>query len=507
MSVKTNAVVNAIGQGYVIAIAALVTPFYLQYVGPEAFGLIAFFTLFQAWMLLLDAGLSPAIGWQVATMRGRQAKPKNFLILIKSFEFIFIFIFCLVGTIFFFLNNLIVDYWITPDGLEYKTVEYCVSLFGFLIGFRLIAGLFRSTLNGFEDQVWVNFADFLVVTFKYLGSLFLLSNYNADIKLFFEYQCLIGVFEVILLRSRIYKKFSESTERLPFIFFDKVMIKPILPFAFGAGYSACVWVLVSQSDKIILSFNLPLEEFGYFSLVALICSGIALLTMPLTKALRPQLTVLFSQGKKIEALADYRQACQVGLLISLVAAITAGLFGEKLVYAWTGDAKAASWCGDVLLWFALGNGILGIASFQYLLQAALGQLRLHVLSSTISLIIQLPCMVYAAVNYGAVGAGIAWCLLRLLFFLFWSLIIHNRYAPGLHGEWLRKDIFPITLILCLGGLFVEQVFKDSYDVDRLSILFDLVLSGLGLLIIGSLGSSTIRRYFFKKIHKISQKNA
>lgn len=43
ISVKKNAIANYIGQSYSILIAIIITPMYLNYLGAEAFGLVAFF--------------------------------------------------------------------------------------------------------------------------------------------------------------------------------------------------------------------------------------------------------------------------------------------------------------------------------------------------------------------------------------------------------------------------------------------------------------------------------
>lgn len=66
MSVKSNTIANYIGQIYMMLIGIVVTPLYLQHLGAEAYGLVGFFALMQAWMNLLDLGLSPTLGRQAA---------------------------------------------------------------------------------------------------------------------------------------------------------------------------------------------------------------------------------------------------------------------------------------------------------------------------------------------------------------------------------------------------------------------------------------------------------
>ncbi|GFZ58154.1 hypothetical protein ALO70_200063 [Pseudomonas amygdali pv. eriobotryae] len=48
-SIIRNTVLNYSGQAYVMLVGILIMPFYLGHLGAEAYGLIGFFTLLQAW--------------------------------------------------------------------------------------------------------------------------------------------------------------------------------------------------------------------------------------------------------------------------------------------------------------------------------------------------------------------------------------------------------------------------------------------------------------------------
>jgi len=61
----------------------VIYPLYLQYLGAEAFGLIGFFTVLQAWMQLFYMGMSPLLSRQAAHSRGLN---NGFLELKKRFR-------------------------------------------------------------------------------------------------------------------------------------------------------------------------------------------------------------------------------------------------------------------------------------------------------------------------------------------------------------------------------------------------------------------------------------
>lgn len=55
MSLKSNIAANYASQLYTTLIGIVLVPLYLQYMGTEAYGLVGFFVMLQAWFNLLDS--------------------------------------------------------------------------------------------------------------------------------------------------------------------------------------------------------------------------------------------------------------------------------------------------------------------------------------------------------------------------------------------------------------------------------------------------------------------
>ncbi len=501
MSIKINSTANFISQGYVILIGIAITPLYLQYLGAESYGLVGFFALMQAWLNLLDLGLCPTLGRQVAYARGQKNGFEFFKRLLKSFELIFIVLALVIIAGIYFASDWIAQVWIKADTLDLSTLIYCISLMGVMIGLRWFAGLYRSGINGMEDQAWLSAANIVLISLKFIGALILLAFITKDVRHFFEYQLVIGVLEVLLFMWRFYRQLPATENALGLVAFDWQAIKSVAPFALGIAYTAGIWILITQTDKLILSGVLSLAEFGYFSLVALMASGITALSGPISQAIMPRMTLLLSQGKQDEMLNIYRQASQIVAVIALSVSLMVGLYAEPLIYAWSGDREAAAWGSKVLIWFALGNGILALSAFQYYLQNAFGQLRLHVIGSTISALIQVPVIYYAAVNYGAEGSGIAWFSFRLVWFLWWTPIVHSHFVPGLHLKWLFKDLLPIAVITVGLALSLSNLVTLDLTQNRLLLFSEMMGLGFLLLTISAFSAQPIRDLIFKRLKR------
>jgi len=374
---------------------------------------------------------------------------------------------------------------------------------GGMIGLRWLAGLYRSGINGMEDQVWLNYANIVIISLKFLGAWVLLAFVTQSISDFFEFQLFVGGFEVAILGTRFYRCMPVTRINVAILAFDWRAVKSVAPFAISIAYSAGVWVLVTQTDKLILSGVLSLSEYGYFSLVALIASGITAISGPISQAIMPRMTLLLSQGRLDEMLGIYRQASEIIVLISFSVAMTIGLYAEPLIYAWTGDREAASWGNDILLWFALGNSVLSVAAFQYYLQTAFGELKLHVIGATISGLLQVPVIYFSVTNYGALGAGVAWFSVRVILFLIWTPVVHERFVPGFHVGWVKKSIMPIVLGVISLALLLNMLIELDESTNRLMLFFQMMLIGLVLLVLSIPLSSYVRDYLKSKMDYIA----
>ncbi|WP_241194036.1 hypothetical protein [Pseudomonas synxantha] len=71
-------------------------PLYIKYMGAEAYGLVGFFTMLQAWFNLLDLGLTPTIGRETARYRAGVTTALDFRRLFRSLSSLF-FIIAIVG--------------------------------------------------------------------------------------------------------------------------------------------------------------------------------------------------------------------------------------------------------------------------------------------------------------------------------------------------------------------------------------------------------------------------
>jgi O-antigen/teichoic acid export membrane protein len=497
--IKKNIAANYFGQFYQIIVGVLIVPFFLNYLGDEAYGLIAFFALMQSWFALLDLGFSPTLSREVAKFFNLSSnKRTNFRKMMSSLECIFLILTIVITSIVFFSGEWLALNWVNSNELDQETIWLCISLMGFIAGFRFFSTLYRSGIVGTERQVWLNSINMVFLTLKNIGALLLFEFFEASILLFFQYQLVLVFLEFLLLARKFYKLMLISRFRLRFSYSS---LKPIIPFALGIALTSGVWIALTQLDKLILSKVLSLSEYGYFALVALVSNSILQITGPVSKALMPRMTALLIQGKEEEMLSLYRRATQFVAVILFSVACVVCLYPYELLFAWTGNHEASLWANDILFWYILGNIVLGLNSFQYYLQFAHGKLALHVRYNTFLFILASPLIIFVAYSYGALGVAILWFVIRLMSFLFWTPYVHKKFAPKLHKEWFLRDIFPIFLSTTV-IIFILNLIEVDFSLERLFIATKLFSIGIIVLSVNTFVSKNTRELAFKFLRKI-----
>ncbi len=470
-----------------IIIGIVMVPFYLQYLGAEAYGLVGFFALMQSWMVLLDIGLSPTLSREVSKVRAINSYVKlvDFKYLLHSLEFIFICFALIISLGIFISSNWISVNWLNVKSLDLSTVAYSISLMGFMIGLRFLSSLYRSGIAGAEEQVWLNVANILIVTLKFVGVILILHFISSDVKYFFEYQMIIAVLEFFIFSIKFYKIMDIGRFRF---YFSLKAVRPILPFALGIAYTGGIWILLTQLDKLLLSGILPLAEYGYFALVGMVANAVLLVSAPISKAILPRMTSLHAQKKDEEMIKIYKKSTQLVAITIFPVVGVIGVYSYELLYSWTGNIEASLWGKDILFWYIMGNGILAIAAFQYYLQFAHGKLKMHVQYNTISALISIPLVIWSAYTYGAIGVAVVWFIFRLISFVVWVPIVHHKFAPGIHRNWILKDIMPVFLSTVIFLMILNRI-DFSFEHSRRVIFFILLGIGFCLLMVNSFVSS------------------
>ena len=498
MSLKWNIIASYLSQGYTTLIGILMVPAFVRYMGAEAYGLVGFFAMAQAWFLLLDIGLTPTISRETAVFQAGAMDALTLRRLVRLLEGLFLAI-ALLGSLLMLLGSgWIAGHWLRVQTLPHHQVQTSLLLMAFIVVLRWIGGLYRGIITGFEELVWLGAFNGIASTLRFVAVLAVFKVLGTRPTDFFAYQLGVALLETSVLIFKAYALLPKVTNLFQGSW-DWTFFKNKLRFSLGIAFTGSIWVLVTQTDKLVLSKLLNLSDYGAFNLAVLVAGGVTTLTAPVSSAILPRLSKLQAEGNSLALLELYRTASQGVALITFPVVWLMTLFSGKLIFAWTGNPALASQVAPILALYAMGNGILAVTAFPYYLQFAKGDLRLHVLGNGLFVIFLIPSLILATLHFGSRGAGMAWLLSNLLYLLLWVPLIHRRLAKGLNGPWFFKDILPIVLAPLACSLLMKACIAwPSTRLAGVALLVALTALFLGFTVcVSTLGRRTFRQYILK----------
>ncbi len=474
----------------VAVVNMLAIPFYLRLMGAEAYGLVGFYFVLQAWILLFDFGVGPAVGRQLSRYRAGALRAEEAVSLLGAAEAFFLIGGLIAGAACFFGTGWVAGHWLGPSRLPAEVVNLALRLAGLQLVVRWLSGLYQTALVGLGRQMATNTVAVVGAIARNLGAVGALILGSHSPSTFFVVWASITLAEAGANRLLL----SRAMPRAPIRWRPgwKLLSKEF-GFAAGLAISSAMFTIINQADKLTLSHILPLGEFGVFSLVISICAGITLVVPPMVQSFQPRLTTLLAQAKRTEFVEVYRLAIALSIVLAVGLAGTIAARPDLVVYAWTGNHEIALRLAPTLTLFAVGSGIASLLYPPFLLQYAQGVIRLHVIGSLVFGTVWIPAAIWAAVTFGTLGAGAVWLIGNLMYVLLWAPLVHRRLLTSQerHGlslkTWLRAAL--------LAGLLATTRLIDTDGFDRMAALCLLASISAVAMSIATLLSRDLRAYF------------
>ena len=449
MSLRKNLAANFIGQGWTALMGLAFIPLYIQYLGVEAYGLIGFYAVMQAWLTLFEMGITQTLNREMARFSAGVHTSQSIHDLLRSLEVISIVLAVFICLLVWLSSSYIATQWLNVQKLSSSEVASAITLMGFVIALRLIEGVYKGTLVGLQKQVAVNIINIIVATMRYGGVVAVLIWYASSIKVFFVWQVFSSIISVFVFVCLVYKNLPKPN-KVPK--FSTQAISEIWHFARDILGITFLALLLTQVDKVLLSKLITLDSYGYYTLAATVAGGLALITAPITQAIYPKMVEYVEQEKVHDLASLYHQGAQlVSVLITPVAAMLI-FFAEDIIYLWSGDVSLATKTAPILLPLALGSFLNCLVWMPYQLQLAYGWTSFAIKVNLIAVILLVPAIFLTVPHYGAVGAAWIWALLNAGYVTLAMHYMYKRLLPKEKLFWYWHDVIKqlISVIVVVG---------------------------------------------------------
>ncbi len=438
MALKRNLIANYLGQVWSALMGLAFIPLYIKYLGIESYGLIGLFGVLQAWLGLLDMGMTPTLNREMARFTGGTHSATSIRDLLRSIEFIAISIAMLVGLGIWAASGWLASDWLHAENLPIETVAQAFSIMGAVTALRFVEGIYRSAIVGLQRQVLFNAINSALATLRGFGAVGILMWVSPTIEAFFIWQGLISLLTLGVLASATYRAMPKAERGGQF---SMPALHGIGRFAGGMMGITLLSLLLMQVDKILLSKLLTLSEYGYYTLATVVSSSLYMLTGPITQAWFPRLSELHANNRQTELIEKYHQGAQLVSVFMGSAAIIMIVFAKTVLQLWTHNADLANRSATLLGLMALGNLLNGLMWIPYQTQLAHGWTSLTTRINIISVSIIVPAILWATPRYGAEGAAWVWISLNTGYVLIGIHFMYRKIMTGEKWNWYRQDIF------------------------------------------------------------------
>ncbi len=487
MSLKTNLVANFLGQGWRAVIGLAFIPLYIKYLGIEAYGLIGIFAILQAWLALLDMGMKPALGREMARFTGGAHSAQSIRDLLRSIEVIGIVIAGAVALGIWAASGWLASDWLTAENLSVEVVAQAFTVMAAITALRFIEDIYVSCIVGLQRQVLQNVLTGIMATARGLGAVSVLAWVSATIEAFFIWQGLISLITVALFAGVVYRILPSSSRPARFSW---SALTGIGRFSAGMMAITLLSLLLTQVDKILLSRLLTLEAFAYYALAAVVANALFMLVVPINATVYPRFTELATRGDEEALRAVYHQSAQLVTVLMGSAAIVLILFAPRVLLLWTADPALVRQVAPLLAVLALGTLLNGLMWMPYHLQLALGWTTLIIKFDAINAVVLVPTILWVVPEYGAIGAAWVWVALNASSLIFKIQFMHLRLLTTEKWRWYRQDVaIPLAAATVTAGLCRWVVPDDLGKLGEFSVL--LVSSGF-ILSMAALAAPAVR---------------
>ncbi|QXE85034.1 oligosaccharide flippase family protein [Geomonas nitrogeniifigens] len=450
-TLKRNVIANYAGKAWAAIINVAFVPLYINYMGIEAYGLVGIFATIQPLMTILDLGLSPSINRELARYSASPGQEQMMRNSVRTLEVVYWGLAAVLCGVVLLLSPVVAAKWVNAQALSFGVVKQSVLLMGLSMVFQWPVGFYSGGLMGLQRQVLFNYINAALWTLRGVGALVVVIFSPSPVLAFFWWQLFMSIVNVAAVGVALWRSLPATGAASRFQY---ELIRSVWRLAIGMSLVSVVILLFNQLDKIILSKQISLTEFGYYSIAWQVVGSLFMLYYPIYCAFFPVLTQLQAKNDVASLTEVYHKGCQFMSLAVMPISATLVFFSKEILFLWIRDPVTVAHCHVIMSVLIVGATFNGLLYMPYSIMQAFGRMKVILYIFIPFLVIYVPLLMLSAKHYGLLGAAATFSGVSLLQDLIVITLIHRCIIPGENLNWFTYDLFyPLvsSFLLC-GGL-------------------------------------------------------
>lgn len=492
---RINLASNFFASLITVILSLVFVPVYLRMIGVEGYGLVGFFGVMQTVMAMLDLGLSTTLNRELAVLSVGVGQKSEMRILVSTIGVIYWSIGMFVCAGLLAASSWIAGSWLHTGSIDQGIVLDCVRIGVAGLFFAWPASLYSGGLMGLQWHARMNVILVVCNLLRYGGVVPLLYFSGNDVRVFFLWQLFVNLLQTFLYMGLLRLALGGNGGGRVF---DVTVLRNRWNFAAGVGFVTVLGIILTQTDKIILSRILTLEMFGYYALASSIALALYRLINPVLSAVFPRFSELLAKND-FNALSNLYHSCAQFLAVLLFPVLAVVLFFSwDIICVWTRNSVIADHTTVVLKLLIAGSVLNGIASLPIMLQWAAKWTSLHITVTLVMVVVLVPLLIVFSLRYGAIGGASVWLLLNAIFVAVMPVLTHRRLIPAALLSFYIRDILPPLAASLVAAAAVRIILGGFFKPGLVS----LVLTYGAVLAICIGAAVDIRRRLFRKMREV-----
>lgn len=474
MSPLTRGIGAGLLSGTWLAMLSLIlAPIYLHLLGIESYGLIGLYTAGLAIGGILDVALSSTVSREIAWIQAQPAEKNGIGTLLRSVEIVYWLAVSGIALILLAAVAVFGSGWVRASALPAEQITGALALMLLSLAIQLPSGLYAASLISLHRHarsaaILAGFG-----TLRGFGATLVAFGISDDIRGFFLWQVAVGLVQIFCLRRQAWS-YVPTVDRPQFSVASLILIR----HAAGAMFLiTAMGMMLSQMDKFVLVFLVPLESLGHYTLAWSLASGLTIIATPIVQGFGVRFSALASAGNQEELGRQINFAAQLTYAMVIPPAVTIMLFAESLILGWTRDPDVATASSAPLSLLALGTALVACTYPLLVALYAKKEFKPALRVQSGCLLLFFPLLLWLADFLGIFGAALCWSIYGVCLFATYFSLMTVRY-----GNRFALRLLKAFILVVMGSVAIIGLIK--LNLGELANRGE-ILGGIGMAIAGA----------------------
>lgn len=465
-----NILANFIGKFWSIFSNFIFIPLYINLLGFENYSIISFTLILAGLLVILDSGLTATLSREFARKDTTYEAKKNVL---QTTETIYVVLCGISLFLIVFFSKQIGRIWLNQNIYSDNDISLFLRLISFDLVFQLLFKFYLGGLLGLQKQITANKLQIAWGFFRN-GLVILLIYFIPRLDLFFLWQSAATIFFTIFVRIILGKSLTYKMVYFNFTIKKKVLLN-IWRFTGGVLLISLVAALNTQIDKLFISKLLPIENLGFYNISVSLSAGIYILVIPISNALQPYFTSLYSAHKRKDAEnLYYRISRYINIIVFSLASILF-FFPDRVILTWTGNMDLVQQTKSIIPMIAIAYSMLSLQLIPYNIAIANGYTKLNNITGIISLFVTIPGYWIVTKQYGIIGTASLFCFVQIIITIIYLVLLNKKFLDIKRIDLYLKNILKSIIISFLTAYLIK--FIPIWETgNRLYLLLIIIIS-------------------------------